>query len=179
MGRPGSLCEDINECTDGQHSCRYVSFQTTQFYSSSDKELCTNNEGSYTCTCKPGRSGTDCSDVDECYKGLHHCPINSLCKNTGKVITYNSIQNLLDGSFECECEPGYEGPPMLYCLNVDECALNDVCGQNSYCRDSPGSYRCFCKPGFVKNSEGKCEDQDECQLGIHSCSPGTDINFQL
>ena len=47
-------CRDINECTD--QPCDLKS------------ELCSNNDGSYTCFCAGGfrRVGNECVDVNEC-----------------------------------------------------------------------------------------------------------------
>ena len=51
---------------------------------------CTNNDGSFTCTCNGGYTGDgiDCVDVDECADGTHTCQGSETCDN-------------VDGTFEC------------------------------------------------------------------------------
>jgi hypothetical protein len=56
-------------------------------------QLCNTING--TCTCKAGWQGDTCSeDFDECAAGTFDCPENSTCDNT-------------DGSYKCNCVPGY------------------------------------------------------------------------
>ena len=101
---------DIDECERNEDNC-HVNAQ------------CTNTEGSFNCSCKPGYFGDGvactskiiivmdqsksfevlitcfCSastDVDECIQGEHTCHVNANCTDT-------------DGSFNCTCREGYEG----------------------------------------------------------------------
>ena len=58
--------------------------------------MCVNNEGSYTCQCKPGFiqvGDNSCRDIDECGRSSTTCG-NGKCLN-------------LPGSYECECDFGY------------------------------------------------------------------------
>ncbi|XP_066021204.1 ALK tyrosine kinase receptor-like [Pocillopora verrucosa] len=85
-GFEGHDCgEDLNECTDGTHSC--------------DKDAeCNNTLGSYKCTCKHGfhGNGTYCTDLDECTDETHTCDVNAKCNN-------------ILGSHSCTCKDGFQG----------------------------------------------------------------------
>ena len=102
-------CADINECELGLDDC-------------DDERVadCINTFGNFTCTCKPGytgsgRNGTctgeskwflQCctsnpwylnpTDIDECSLGSHSCDKSAMCTNT-------------EGSFTCACYPGLTG----------------------------------------------------------------------
>ncbi|GFS13682.1 fibrillin-1 [Elysia marginata] len=53
LASDGRTCEDLDECTTGQHSC---------------EDICTNAEASYTCSCNSGRELD--SDNRNCYNAL-------------------------------------------------------------------------------------------------------------
>ena len=61
---------------------------------------CTDNIGSYDCSCNTGYlgDGSTCEDINECNETslMHNCDINATCNNT-------------DGSFTCTCHRGYTG----------------------------------------------------------------------
>ncbi|KAK1342692.1 hypothetical protein QTO34_015458 [Cnephaeus nilssonii] len=90
-----NTCQDVDECTSGQHSCH----QSTQ---------CHNTKGSYECRCRSGwkpiygspngPNNTICEDVDECSSGQHSCHKSTECRNT-------------KGSYECRCRPGWKPVP--------------------------------------------------------------------
>eukprot|EP00736_Rhodelphis_marinus_P000876 Rmarinus@m.26006 len=50
-------------------------------------------------------SGQDTSDINECAEGLHTCLEEATCVNN-------------DGSFSCECAPGFEGDGVLSCTEM-------------------------------------------------------------
>ena len=87
---PYFILADINECLDyNLHKCDHN---------------CTNNRGSYQCSCLPGYrlvNATKCVDIDECQEGSHNCHIYAGCFNT-------------IGSFSCSCKDGYTGNG-VYC----------------------------------------------------------------
>ncbi|XP_078695151.1 uncharacterized protein LOC144924079 isoform X4 [Branchiostoma floridae x Branchiostoma belcheri] len=87
-------CDDVNECLQGSHSCHA-------------NAICSNTEGSYTCTCQDGFAGDgqSCTDIDECASGVHSCHSDASCTNT-------------PGGFNCTCKPGYQGCGQT-CTDVD------------------------------------------------------------
>ncbi|CAG5116603.1 unnamed protein product, partial [Candidula unifasciata] len=73
----------VDECKNGANKC-------------SATENCVNLDGSYSCVCKKGYSGANCTDVNECNLGVCH----QNCTN-------------LPGSYSCSCYQGY----VLYTKN--------------------------------------------------------------
>uniref|UniRef100_H2YTI3 EGF-like domain-containing protein n=1 Tax=Ciona savignyi TaxID=51511 RepID=H2YTI3_CIOSA len=72
-----------------------------------------------------------------------------------------------NGSFKCDCLPGYE--PSVYlndtCLDLNECLDANACdalGPNSTCFNTIGSFMCGCRAGYVLNTAGVCEEVMEC-----------------
>ena len=63
---------DINECTNGSHTCHRMA-------------KCTNSIGSFSCACKIGYTGTgqNCSDVNECKNTENPCNDNLNCEDGG------------------------------------------------------------------------------------------------
>ena len=116
-------------------------------------------------------SVTVIADVDECDNDPGRCSgFMTQCVNR-------------PGSYDCECEDGYEFSDigqqhipsasasqaftleffsiMKYltglCVNADDCT-EDACGDNSECIDlEPGKgYSCLCKEGYME-SDGRCQ----------------------
>ncbi|CAH1799682.1 unnamed protein product [Owenia fusiformis] len=97
-------------------------------------------------------------DIDECAQGSHNCHQDAICANT-------------DGSFDCNCNPGYSGDGVT-CTDGDECILNTHnCDINAVCSNLPGSFSCNCNPGYSGDGV-TCTDDNECILNTHNC----DIN---
>merc|ERR1712147_523150 len=72
------------------------------------------------------------------------CPAKSTCK-------------IVDGSYKCECDAGYEGKD---CTDVDECAANKfTCPPKSKCKNVNGAYDRECDAGYAGP---KCAEIDEC-----------------
>ncbi|XP_065837701.1 uncharacterized protein [Oscarella lobularis] len=93
----GTLCKqclsyvckkDLNECETGSHGC-------------SNDAVCTNEVGSFSCTCKHGYVGNGrvCTP-NECFLGKHNCHANAVCRDT-------------DDGFTCTCKPGFHGDGTL------------------------------------------------------------------
>ncbi|KAK3103588.1 hypothetical protein FSP39_020372 [Pinctada imbricata] len=93
-------CINQDECSTTTNLCRDVnsgSFRT-------GVSGCTDNVGSYSCTCASGYTAAsntnnrDCNDVDECTANTDNCDSTdrATCTNTG-------------GSFTCACNQGFTG----------------------------------------------------------------------
>ncbi|XP_076727263.1 adhesion G protein-coupled receptor E2-like [Callospermophilus lateralis] len=167
---PLEICDDINECVPPMKvSCGNFAD-------------CQNVEGSYYCMCSPGyglRSGgrnftnaseNTCQDVDECKQNPRICKGRNTCFNT-------------QGSYTCQCLPGFELNPKdpKLCTDVNECASGqNPCHKSTHCLNQVGSYQCRCRPGWkpVPGSPNGpnntvCEDVDECSSGQHQCHQST------
>ncbi|VTJ88548.1 Hypothetical predicted protein [Marmota monax] len=135
---PLEICDDINECVPPMKvSCGKLAD-------------CQNVEGSYYCTCSPGyelRSGgtnftneseNTCQDVDECKQNPRICKGRSTCTNT-------------QGSYTCQCLPGFELNPEdpKLCTDIHECASGqNPCHKSTHCVNQVGGYQCRCRPGW-------------------------------
>lgn len=123
-------------------------------------------QGSFTCKCNSGYtgSGATCADINECSLGMHTCGANNAgfgCVNTA-------------GSFTCSCVAGYASTSAGGCSDVNECQGVNSCAPGlSVCTNTDGSFSCRCNLGYT-GSGVACTDQDECALGFHSCT-GTGV----
>ena len=80
-----------------------------------------------------------------------------------------------EGSYKCECLPGYSNNDQFTCVNINECAGVHGCDDNSNCEDNNGSYECQCKDGYwvadgrsefyepYANGNAQCANRNECQ----------------
>ena len=147
-GFKGNLCTDIDECalTSSCHS----------------NAKCSNSEGNYTCSCNQGFYG----DGKTCKEG--QCD-DRRCPSGQKCVSPTSNQ--------CACKEGFTPDKNTdFCLDVDECLLDNDCHQNSTCVNSEGSYNCTCNSGYFGNGKtcevGACSD-DICSLNEECVSPTT------
>ena len=77
-------------------------------------------------------------DVDECTMNTDNCHEDAFCTN--KI-----------GSFNCTCNPGYEGNG-TNCTDIDECTLDTHnCHDDATCKNTKGSFNCTCNSGFDGN----------------------------
>ncbi|XP_070537209.1 mucin-4-like [Ptychodera flava] len=135
------VCQDINECLNGDHGC-------------SSDAVCNNTVGSYFCECAEGYTGDGftCEDVNEC-NHPSPCDDNAKCQNT-------------IGSYNCSCKDGYRLHELL-CEDINECLEgSDNCHSEANCTNTVGSFICMCNPGF--QGDGMlCFDVDECNVDIN------------
>jgi hypothetical protein len=125
------------------------------------------------CICPAGftlEANGNCRDIDECVElpDFDLCGFHTRCKNT-------------IGSFECECEPGYQGNPKTECTRkYQNCELDSQCASNYQCRAG----FCECLPPFVSENNAchnpcrfhQCGRNAECILsasGLPSCRCST------
>eukprot|EP00035_Acanthoeca_spectabilis_P004151 m.99434 g.99434 ORF g.99434 m.99434 type:complete len:2093 (+) comp12461_c0_seq1:242-6520(+) len=117
---------------------------------------CTNQPGTYDCSCNAGYSGSgvSCSNVDECTGSIHNCDGEAACTD-------------LEGSFSCACNVGWSGDGIT-CDNLVECALaTDDCDVQATCTDTNGSFTCACNAGWAGIGT-RCANVDECS-SINNC----------
>jgi len=98
-------------------------------------------------------TGTDCQDdVDECAD-------KATKTKCGEKSCINTV-----GSFKCGCDQGYEDVAGE-CVDIDECASGDVCGDNASCVNQPGSHTCECDDGYTEDPEdsSRCVNINECE----------------
>ena len=142
-------CEDFDECAeDDGNEC-------------DENSICTNELGSYNCTCNDGYYGTgkscksgDCTDARDCGQ-------NEECVSPR--------------GGECRCKTGFERNRSGLCVDIDECVPEKVeqlsarerCHKTAKCTNSIGSYSCLCKEGFFGFgyfcTRGQCRDDAICK----------------
>ncbi|XP_078352373.1 polycystin family receptor for egg jelly-like [Oculina patagonica] len=78
-------------------------------------------------------------DVNECEDGTHDCDRElAICLNT-------------EGSYTCQCRPGYTGDG-TNCSDVNECISGDHnCHDLGVCTNNHGSFTCHCQRGYTGN----------------------------
>ncbi|XP_078612873.1 uncharacterized protein LOC144882755 isoform X3 [Branchiostoma floridae x Branchiostoma japonicum] len=113
---------------------------------------CTDDGGSYTCSCNNGWTGQDCDQVDDC--------ASSPC-------AHGTCTNDV-GSYTCSCENGWGGENCDQ--DIDECASSPC--QHGICTDGVGSYTCSCENGWAGDN---C-DQDIDECASSPCTHGTCID---
>ncbi|KAL3872719.1 hypothetical protein ACJMK2_035925 [Sinanodonta woodiana] len=132
-GWGGLFCnQDLNYCT--HHSpCK-------------NGGTCQNSgQGSYTCVCDEGFTGTNCEvEIDDCQNDP--CLNGGTCKDIGF-------------GYQCHCPLGFTG---RRCDIVAESCANNPCKNGATCVEGQGPYTCICKPGYTGLS---------CETEINECDP--------
>ena len=78
---------------------------------------------------------------------LNVCGLNTVCVNKA-------------GSYDCECQTGYEkdqwGSTLKQFKDIDECSVGasayPICGANTHCVNTVGSYTCACDVGYTQDT---------------------------
>ena len=77
-------------------------------------------------------------DINECLNDTHLCEHN--CYNT-------------NGSYVCDCQPGYQLTNGLSCSDINECNTDNG-GCSQVCINQVGSYYCQCNNGYTLDDDG-------------------------
>jgi len=139
----GDVCEDVNECELGLDTCAL-------------NASCVNTVGSFLCECFPGFHGNG-SVCD-------HCPPHSDSPLGSQLMS------------NCSCDAGWRRPVAPsssaeeWCVDLNECEAEPVCGNFSSCNNTVGSFVCLCDVGYEHTtSDSDCVDIDECARGLAGC----------
>lgn len=135
-GWGGLLCnQDLNFCTNHK-PCHNGGF-------------CSNTgQGSYTCKCLPGFTGTDCEIK------VKNCSLNP-CLNDATCVDDMSSN---DG-YTCQCRYGWIGK---HCENQTVTCASKPCFNGGQCRDSSQGFKCECAAGFIGR---------HCETQMQNCNP--------
>ena len=71
-----------------------------------------------------------------------------------------------NGSYQCECKPGYGGDE---CKDIDECRDKNLCKNRGSCQNSDGSFQCLCPNGFTSMQGLICYSNNSHSLKLLSC----------
>jgi hypothetical protein len=130
----GSPCDAVPGCCSGFACTKGVCTNIDDCSPSPCQNggSCTDGVNSYTCSCAPGFTGTNCeTDINECSPNP--------CLNGGSCT---------DGvnSYTCTCPTGFTGTNCQF--NINDCVPNP-CLNGGTCIDGVNSYTCSCAPGYA------------------------------
>ncbi|PVD36008.1 hypothetical protein C0Q70_02978 [Pomacea canaliculata] len=144
--KDNQTCKDHDECNDSLCT-----------------QLCTNTDGSFSCSCNRGYTlnddGRTCSPCPHLHYGVG---CHEVCRCRGRGKDCDKVRG-------CICNDGWTGSQCQD--DIDECAGNSsICGQEGICINNLGSYTCLCRPGYQDDGQGNCTDINECTNGLARCS---------
>lgn len=156
-------CTDIDECEVSKLSQKNLC---------PNNQTCVNTDGSFYCLDNnlPKAQALDVKfEINYCKNDP--CGNHGICTNLPKI-----------GSFECDCEAGYFYHNLFKCMDIDECAINDlkvgggVCQDNEICRNLDGGYECVAVTDYCENkpcgNHGICKNLPEIESFDCECEPG-------
>lgn len=131
--------------------------------SESNKNACTANGTSYTCSCNPGfhLEGNNCVVDEVCENGS--CSGNGACSDVGGVVTCACDTGYAGDSCDsCDTASGYHLDGMGGCT-TDPCLPNpcSMMENKTQCVSQGTGYMCECDAGFHPDGLGGCTD-DPC-----------------
>ncbi|GFN91253.1 fibrillin-1 [Plakobranchus ocellatus] len=155
-------CPELERCvnTRGSAECQCIEGYSVVLGTCTDIDECaivTNNDcdqrcinfvGGFQCACNAGyERGDNCTDIDECTRGLSECEQG--CENT-------------EGSYRCTCPDGLKlALDSLTCVVEDECLVKMDCEDR--CAIVNDTETCFCPRGSELNADAvSCDDLDLC-----------------
>lgn len=157
-----TMCEDVNECVLGTHTCKPFS------------ELCHNTIGSFVCNCSNGyvKKEKGCEIVSDCEKSIE-CGANAFCKMRPTKAAPSKLGP------ECVCQDGYYGvAPKEFCDPVPDCEHDNQCPSHARCvetqvkdRNGRATFTCACDNGYRKLGS-QCTPIHECTEHKDICGPG-------
>ena len=124
---------DIDECSEGTHNC---------------DQVCTNTEGSFTCSCNSGFVLNE--DGHSCIVKPTNLHVIMTAPPTEQLSTYSILQIIqytYYERFELSCM-------YHYISSIDEC-LNNNGGCEHICVDTTSSFECQCRSGYQLHSDGR------------------------
>ncbi|XP_038117535.1 multiple epidermal growth factor-like domains protein 6 isoform X3 [Culex quinquefasciatus] len=179
-----ATCEDVDECLNLNGGCsqRCVNLRggykcdcNAGYSLMADNKTC---EVSNPCALRNGGCQHTCSlknalPVCSCREGyvlnktnMATCVDHDECQSPNDNNCQQKCVNT-EGSYRCECFPGFERNELGQCLDVNECLeSNGGCSKNARCINLAGSFRCMCPPGFkIGKDRRTCfEIKDRCMM---------------
>ncbi|KAG7283635.1 hypothetical protein CRUP_020408, partial [Coryphaenoides rupestris] len=114
----------VDECSEASSRCEHV---------------CTNTQGSFRCSCRPGY---------ELHIDSHRCVDVTTCELRNGGCDHTCTIGA-EGHLHCSCRPGWElAPDRRRCLDVDECGDFTNGGCQQVCVNYQGAFNCSCHRGY-------------------------------